>query len=95
MNARIREVGGGWIGLGHLYMDLDKLCPSPFHTHPHPTNNTNKQKQAFDLRDNMAEIFSLRHRPGDFSCLDGMRAISCGWVVLYHVLLWQVSITYV
>jgi len=25
----------------------------------------------------------------EFSCFDGMRAISCGWVIIYHVLLWQ------
>lgn len=25
----------------------------------------------------------------EFSCFDGMRYFSCGWVVLYHVILWQ------
>lgn len=45
--------------------------------------------KAFDLHDNLHEIFSLNVRPGEFSCFDGLRAISCGWVVLYHVILWQ------
>ncbi|GAB5037765.1 nose resistant to fluoxetine protein 6-like [Nannochloropsis oceanica] len=45
--------------------------------------------KAFDLRDNLKEIFALNARPGEFSCFDGMRAISCGWVVIYHVILWQ------
>lgn len=45
--------------------------------------------KAFDLRDNAAEVFSLSTRPGEFSCFDGMRALSCGWVIIYHVILWQ------
>ena len=45
--------------------------------------------KAFDLRDNLNEIFNLQVRQGEFSCFDGLRAISCGWVVIYHVILWQ------
>jgi len=45
--------------------------------------------KAFDLRDNMNEIFNLQVRAGEFSCFDGLRAISCGWVIIYHVILWQ------
>lgn len=76
-----------WVG------SRGRTQPPPPHTHtyitrppPHTTIT-----QAFDLHANMKEIWSLNPRPGPFSCFDGMRAISCGWVVIYHVLLWQVN----
>lgn len=43
----------------------------------------------FDLRKNTAEIFNLHVRAGEFSCFDGIRALSCWWVIAYHVILWQ------
>lgn len=59
-----------------------------------PAGNTAQREvpvffKAFDLKANMAEIFNLSVRAGEFSCFDGMRAISCGWVIIYHVILWQ------
>lgn len=45
--------------------------------------------KAFDIKANASEIFNLQVRAGEFSCFDGMRAISCGWVIIYHVILWQ------
>jgi peptidoglycan/LPS O-acetylase OafA/YrhL len=44
---------------------------------------------SFDVVTNMKEIFSIHVRPGEFSCFDGMRGLSCFWVIIYHVILWQ------
>ena len=70
----------------HVCVGVPTLCHSPCLTH------TRTHTQAFDLRDNMKEIFHMSTRAGEFSCFDGMRAISCGWVIIYHVILWQVCV---
>lgn len=89
--------GSGWsyrsrvavVGLFEFGSDPSACLPSPSNP-TNPPKKINNPKQAFDMRDNIAEIFALNKRPGEFACFDGLRAISCGWVVIYHVLLWQV-----
>eukprot|EP00952_Eustigmatos_sp_NYUAD-ZCMA_P008384 34931-Eustigmatos_ZCMA.PRE.1 len=48
--------------------------------------------KAFDVSDNLREIFNVRVRPGEFSCFDGLRAITAGWVIIFHTTLWQLKL---
>jgi peptidoglycan/LPS O-acetylase OafA/YrhL len=63
-----------------------KSAPAPAKV---DTTNLPVYLSAFDVITNTKEIFSIHVRPGEFSCFDGMRGLSCFWVIIYHVILWQ------
>jgi len=46
---------------------------------------------CFNLSKNWNEVLTLDGRGGEFSAFDGMRALSCWWVIVCHVILWQVG----
>jgi len=50
---------------------------------------------AFSARRNLNRLFNTRRRNKEFRCLDGLRAMSMGWVILGHELAFEASIGYI